>query len=141
MNPVGRRVRTPPRRDEGIAPYHHNKRVGMKFKARGFALAAALLAAGLLSTCEAAYPGNPNFRNLAVTYAAQTCTSWETNAVTASLSKTVDWTKGETISPEDILFKRPGTGISADRFKEVVGRRVCRDIEADKTLFWEDLLP
>ena len=48
--------------------------------------------------------------------------------------------KGETISPEDILFKRPGTGISADRFKEVVGRRVCRDIEADKTLFWEDLL-
>ena len=99
MNPVGRRVRTPPRRDEGIAPYHHNKRVGMKFKARGFALAAALLAAGLLSTCEAAYPGNPNFRNLAVTYAAQTRTSWETNAVTASLSKTVDWTKGETISP------------------------------------------
>ena len=99
MNPVGRRVRTPPRRDEGIAPYHHNKRVGMKFKARDFALAAALIAAGLLSTCEAAYPGNPNFRNLAVTYAAQTRTSWETNAVTASLSKTVDWTKGETISP------------------------------------------
>ncbi len=59
-------------------------------------LSAAVALAGI---CEAAYPGNPNFRNLAVTYAAKTRTSWETNAVTASLSRTVDWTKGEAISP------------------------------------------
>jgi len=59
-------------------------------------LSAAVAWAGI---CEAAYPGNPNFRNLAVTYAAKTRTSWETNAVTASLSRTVDWTKGEAISP------------------------------------------
>ena len=48
--------------------------------------------------------------------------------------------RGETLSAADLLFKRPGTGISADRFREVVGRRVCRDIEANKTLFWEDLV-
>lgn len=59
-------------------------------------LSAAVAWAGI---CEAAYPGNPNFRNLAVTYAAKTRMSWETNAVTASLSRTVDWTKGEAISP------------------------------------------
>lgn len=47
---------------------------------------------------------------------------------------------GQTITKNDIAFKRPGTGISADRFKDVIGRRVCRDIEADTTLFWEDLL-
>ncbi len=63
---------------------------------RALVLAAAVVWTGI---CEAAYPGNPNFRNLAVTYAAKTRTSWETNAVTASLSRTVDWTKGEAISP------------------------------------------
>ena len=52
---------------------------------RALVLAAAVVWTGI---CEAAYPGNPNFRNLAVTYAAKTRTSWETNAVTASLSRT-----------------------------------------------------
>lgn len=47
---------------------------------------------------------------------------------------------GQEISYEDIVFKRPGTGISADRFREIIGRHAARDIESDKTLFWEDLL-
>lgn len=47
---------------------------------------------------------------------------------------------GQAITAEDVLFKRPGTGIPADRFREVLGRHVCRDIAADKTLFWEDLV-
>lgn len=46
---------------------------------------------------------------------------------------------GEKVKYSDIAFKRPGTGISADRFREVIGRRVNHDIEADKTLYWEDL--
>ena len=46
---------------------------------------------------------------------------------------------GEAIRYEDILFKRPGTGISADKYKDVIGRRVARDIAENKTLFWEDL--
>ena len=48
--------------------------------------------------------------------------------------------KGDCIRAEDIAFKRPGTGISADRYLEVIGRRINRDIEADKTLYWEDLV-
>ena len=28
----------------------------------------------------------------------------------------------------------------SDRYKEIIGRHVNRDIEADKTLFWEDLV-
>jgi N-acetylneuraminate synthase len=47
---------------------------------------------------------------------------------------------GDMIRYDDIAFKRPGTGISADRFQEIIGRRVNRDIEADTTLFWEDLI-
>jgi N-acetylneuraminate synthase len=47
---------------------------------------------------------------------------------------------GEEILSDDIAFKRPGTGISADRYQEVIGRRVKHAIGADKTLFWEDLL-
>ena len=47
---------------------------------------------------------------------------------------------GEGIRYEDILFKRPGTGIPADKYKEIIGRHICRDIDANKTLFWEDLV-
>ena len=47
---------------------------------------------------------------------------------------------GEEICYEDILFKRPGTGIPADKYKEIIGRHVCRDIDANKTLLWEDLV-
>ena len=47
---------------------------------------------------------------------------------------------GEEIHYEDILFKRPGTGIPADKYKEIIGRHVSRDIDENKTLFWEDLV-
>ena len=47
---------------------------------------------------------------------------------------------GEEIRYEDILFKRPGTGIPADKYKDIIGRHVCRDIDTNKTLFWEDLV-
>lgn len=47
---------------------------------------------------------------------------------------------GQEITYNDILFKRPGTGIPADKFKEIIGRHVNRYIEANKTLFWDDLV-
>ena len=47
---------------------------------------------------------------------------------------------GQIITYDDILFKRPGTGISADKYKEIIGRHVNRDIDANKTLFWDDLI-
>ena len=46
---------------------------------------------------------------------------------------------GEKITYDDIVFKRPGTGICASRYKEVIGMRATHDIKADKTLFWEDV--
>lgn len=48
--------------------------------------------------------------------------------------------QGHELTHEDFVFKRPGTGIPADRLNEVIGRHVNHDIEADKTLFWEDLV-
>ena len=47
---------------------------------------------------------------------------------------------GQEITYNDILFKRPGTGIPANKYKEIIGRHVNRDIEENKTLFWEDLV-
>lgn len=47
---------------------------------------------------------------------------------------------GQQITYEDLAFKRPGTGISPDRFREIIGRHVNHDIEANKTLFMEDLV-
>ena len=39
---------------------------------------------------------------------------------------------------EDLVFKRPGTGICASGYKTLIGRKPLRDIPADKTLFAED---
>lgn len=47
---------------------------------------------------------------------------------------------GAVIVYEDLAFKRPGTGISAAKYKEVVGKRAAHDIAADKTLFPEDIV-
>ena len=62
------------------------------------AAAVALAAAGWVDTCQA-YAGNNNFRNITTSFAAKTRTNWVTNAVDASLSAPLDWSKGETISP------------------------------------------
>ncbi len=47
--------------------------------------------------------------------------------------------KGDPITYENILFKRPGTGIPADKFKYIIGRTISHDIDEDKTIYWEDL--
>ena len=47
--------------------------------------------------------------------------------------------KGTTIREEDLLFKRPGTGIEPDREQIVVGRKVKHDLPADAVLRWRDL--
>jgi N,N'-diacetyllegionaminate synthase len=46
---------------------------------------------------------------------------------------------GDTISPNDILIKRPGTGISAEFRDKVVGMKSVNDISVDSVLKWEDL--
>lgn len=48
-----------------------------------------------------------------------------------------DLKAGEFIKPGDLDAKRPGTGISPVRLKDLMGKKLLRDIEAD-TLVWED---
>lgn len=48
---------------------------------------------------------------------------------------------GTTITRDRLTIKRPGTGILAYRFDEVVGRTAARDIEADFPIFERDLRP
>lgn len=46
---------------------------------------------------------------------------------------------GEKINETDIAFKRPGIGISPKEYKDVVGKRVTRELEEDTILKWDDL--
>ena len=44
---------------------------------------------------------------------------------------------GEVIKQEDLIPKRPGTGISPEFTEIVVGRRVISDLEEDTILTWD----
>tara|TARA_B100002003_G_scaffold73286_2_gene68339 strand:- start:693 stop:1721 length:1029 start_codon:yes stop_codon:yes gene_type:complete len=46
---------------------------------------------------------------------------------------------GDTIFPNDIIIKRPGTGISAEFKDKVVGMKSVNDISVDSVIKWEDL--
>ena len=46
---------------------------------------------------------------------------------------------GEIIRPEDLTWKRPGTGISPSEIDNVVGSAVKRDISADSMILWDDI--
>lgn len=45
--------------------------------------------------------------------------------------------KGSVIADEDIIVKRPGTGIPPRDAHRVVGRTAARDIEADEVITWD----
>jgi len=47
-------------------------------------------------------------------------------------------TAGQIIGKDDIISKRPGTGLSADLVDYIVGRTLKSDIEFDSILKWED---
>jgi len=47
--------------------------------------------------------------------------------------------RGVILAEGDLDFKKPGTGISAARWKEIVGRRLKRDKPADAMILEEDL--
>lgn len=47
---------------------------------------------------------------------------------------------GEMINKDDVLFKRPGTGIRPDELKYILNRKVNRDIDKDEVINWKDLL-
>lgn len=50
-----------------------------------------------------------------------------------------DMKSGEVIREEDLMPKRPGTGISPEYVELVIGRKVVRDLEEDTILTWDML--
>ena len=56
-----------------------------------------------------------------------------------SLVSVRDIQKGETITVDDLTWKRPASGISPKYFDDVLGRTTVVDIAKDKDLQWSDL--
>jgi sialic acid synthase SpsE len=48
--------------------------------------------------------------------------------------------KGLVITEKDITYKRPGSGVSASLWDEVIGRTINKDLDADHILQWDDLI-
>lgn len=45
--------------------------------------------------------------------------------------------RGEVIQTDSLIAKRPGTGISPHKIKEVIGRKLTTDVSADELITWE----
>lgn len=54
-----------------------------------------------------------------------------------SLVLTRDMKAGEVIKKEDLMPKRPGTGISPQFAEIVIGRKIIRDLDEDTILTWD----
>lgn len=50
-----------------------------------------------------------------------------------------DLVKGTVLTKADLILKRPGTGISADKIDSVIGKKLINDIEADKLILESDI--
>jgi N-acetylneuraminate synthase len=50
-----------------------------------------------------------------------------------------DLKKGDTITSDMVLLRRPGTGIEPARMGEVIGRTLSRDVKEGVLLSWDDL--
>ena len=50
-----------------------------------------------------------------------------------------DMAAGTVLSQDNITTKKPGTGIPADQFEQIVGRRLGRDVKRDAPLVFDDL--
>ena len=54
-----------------------------------------------------------------------------------SLVLTRNMKAGDVIKTEDLMPKRPGTGISPEYAEIVVGRKIVKDLEEDTILTWD----
>ena len=50
-----------------------------------------------------------------------------------------DLKKNEILTSKNIICKRPGEGISPERFNEILGKKLNKDLEDDTLIKWEDL--
>jgi N,N'-diacetyllegionaminate synthase len=58
---------------------------------------------------------------------------------TKSVAPLRDLVKGEILDRSMVVFKKPGTGIPASELTKVIGRRVVREVPANRLLHWDDL--
>jgi N-acetylneuraminate synthase/N,N'-diacetyllegionaminate synthase len=56
-----------------------------------------------------------------------------------SLVAARDLAAGEIVTPQDLVVKRPGTGICASRLDAIVGRRLVRAVSCDRVLVEADI--
>ena len=54
-----------------------------------------------------------------------------------SIVASVDLLKGEILKLEDIKFKKPGTGISSAKYKDIIGKTLLKNVQADELLSYE----
>ena len=47
--------------------------------------------------------------------------------------------KGQKISSSDIVFKRPGDGISPEKISDVIGKFAKNDIDEDHVIYMDDI--
>ena len=47
--------------------------------------------------------------------------------------------KGEKITAEDIVLKRPGTGLYAREIKNILNKKLMHDLSKDHILSWADI--
>jgi len=47
--------------------------------------------------------------------------------------------RGQKINSNYIITKRPGTGITADNWYKIIGKRVKRELNTDYILKWSDV--
>ena len=60
-------------------------------------------------------------------------------AIRRSIIASKNIKKGELLTLENIVFRRPAIGIPADRVKDVIGKRVISDIGINDFITWEDI--
>ncbi len=58
-----------------------------------------------------------------------------------SIVAATDLPKKTALRREHLTAKKPGTGISAKRYREVLGRRLTQDVSANQQLEWGMLEP
>lgn len=64
----------------------------------------------------------------------------ETKALfTKSVAPTRPLPQGTVLERDMLTLKKPGTGISSGRLKELIGRRLIREVTPERLLRWEDL--
>lgn len=61
------------------------------------------------------------------------------NAIRRGIVASKDLKAGTCLSPEDLTFKRPATGIHPYEYQKVLNMRINRDLQQDEPLMWEYL--